>query len=726
MKTKYLIQNATFFVTTLFGFMSSLHADISDSVRKSKAVVLYEFKEASGDVLDTADLKFGPAANLQVINPAAVSRLQNGGIEIVAPTMIRSRGPVEKITNACKSSKAMTLEVWLENHESVEKRSGVVNRMDQPLRIVSFSRGLTSRNFLLGQFYDMGNLYEFAVNTSGTENETNRLGGSLTDPLSSKTTAIIIPDPNSERVVNSNMQKIVTTLSNEGIARMYLSDRNGNMYLAESSVKGFNGNAATYFDSWRTGNYLMLGNEYMSDADYGNYQSQPSNFASCTTATCLKNPNRYWKGKLFKVAVYCESLSKEVIYGVPQQEIKNAMFDIDPNLNITPNLKKAQDIYQRMTSSKTPISNPVLSQMEKMINAGDLVGAAGLATQDANFLNITVKDFAAKMSNRDETINVPLNDFTTTVIGAVRDNVSAQNLLTENMVYIADPTKAAVPADWVDDILISNNHFEALNNGHYDLSKVLVRKTQKLYSGKAAVENPTPAGLLTTRQWMAAHAVAGTNRRLVEFSFREFLCTPMEKAADSSGPDNVVGRDIDRFPGGSHAKYTTTCRACHTIMDGFRPAFANFTFSNNFVKSSLVVPSIGPNEDEAMSVGMIQNPPYVAKKYNHNDTVFPEGRVTTDDNWVNNANRGANVEQFGWTKNSGQGIQEFGRLLSESKAFPICMSKRVFKSVCKREPASSEQDVLNKIANEFATKQNFNLKYLFQRVVTTPECLGTN
>ena len=703
----------------------STKADISESIRNDKAVVLYRFQETTGNILDSGNAKFGAPAPLSIKNSSAVVRAP-GVLDIQAPTLIRSLAPVEKLTNACKASKGMTLEVWLENHESVEKRSGMDGRKDQPLRIVSFSKGLRTRNFLLGQFYDMGNLYEVAINTSGTENDSTRLGGSMTDPLTSKTSAIIIPDPNSERVVSSYQQKVITTLSAEGIARLYLSDRNGNMYLAETSTRGFSGSAATYFDTWRAGNYITLGNEYMSDADYDNYIGQPAFFATCTTADCLKNPNRYWKGKLFLVAVYCEALSKEDIFGGKMQEMTNNIYDVDPNLSLTPNLKKAQDIYQRITSSKTPIVNPVLSQMEKMINAGDLVGAAGLATQDANFYNITVKDFAARMSNRDETINVPLNDFTATIIGAVRDNINAQKLLTDNITYVADPTKSAVPSDWVDDLLQSNNHYEALSNGRYDLSKVLVQKTQKLFNGKAAVDNPTPAGLLTSRQWLAAHAIAGTNRRPVEYSLKEFLCTPLEKAADSSGPDNVVGRDIDRFPGGSHTKYTTTCRACHTIMDGFRPAFANFTFSNNFVKNSLLVPSIGMNDDEATSTGMIQNPPYIAKKLNHNETVFPEGRITVDDNWVNNANRGANVEQFGWTKTAGKGIQEFGRLLAESKAYPQCLSKRVFKSVCKREPSNTEVTTLNKIAEEFATKQNYNIRFLFQKIVTTPECLGGN
>jgi hypothetical protein len=350
--------------------------------------------------------------------------------------------------------------------------------------------------------------------------------------------------------------------------------------------------------------------------------------------------------------------------------------------------------------------------------------AAAVATdKNPDFYNIVVRDFALKMSNRDETINVPLNDFAATIIGVTKDNISAQKLLYDDITYVANPALAAVPNDIVDDVLLSNNHYDTLGKGKFDLAKVLVRTTQKVYDGAKAVPNPTPAGLLTSRQWLAAHAIAGTNRRPVEYSLREFLCTPIESAADSSGPDNVIGRDIDRFPGGSYAKFTSTCKACHTVMDGFRGAFARLTFSNNYVKHSFVTPAAKDGDDEATSAVMFQDPPYITKKLNHNESVFPGGRVITDDSWVNNANRGANAVNFGWTRDSGKGIKEFGQLISESKRFPTCLAERVFSNICKRQVIASDKLMIQKVADEFVSRQ-YNLKFLFQRIVTTQECLG--
>jgi len=97
-----------------------------------------------------------------------------------------------------------------------------------------------------------------------------------------------------------------------------------------------------------------------------------------------------------------------------------------------------------------------------------------------------------------------------------------------------------------------------------------------------------------------------------------------------------------------------------------------------------------------------------------------------DDNWVNNAVYGANSAYFAWKSTSGKGIQAFGKMLSESRQYPICLAKRVYSQVCKREPASSETEMLNAAATEFATNRNYSIKYLFQRIVTSKECLGGN
>ncbi len=708
-------------------------ADISDTVRRRDAVALYEFKDFSGNtVKDTSAV--APALDLAIARPSDFLTIAPSGLSFNKNrNQIYSTVPATKIINACKASNEMTLEVWIENGPSAELYSGQYPaKIPQPQRILSLSKGINQSSFTLGQFYDGTEKDQYMVGVRNNGQGTTRVGEAvLSNAVTTKQNEIIIPSFETNPA-NKTMQKLVFTLSKGQIASLYVTDRKGTTYISQTTQKGFTStDPNNYFSNWDADARLVLGNEYFSDMS--KFNSEPS--VSCQGDNASKagceSPNRYWGGKLYLVAIYCRALAKEEIFGSSAYQIvQNPALDIDLSFQISPTLVRAQNIYQRLTGVKTPIVNPVLKDMEKLLILNDTIGAAAIATSQASFYNITVRDFASRMSNRDETINTPLNDFTATVIGAVRDETSAKSLLTDNMVYVGDTSKASVPSDDINDILKSNNHYQALDTGRFDLSKVLVRTTQKVFDGKGAVENPTPAGLLTTRQWASAHAIAGTQRRMVEYTFREFLCTPIDRVADNTGPDNVIGRDIDRFPGGSYAKFTSTCRACHTIMDGFRPAFSQITFNSNMLMNTVVMSSVKTQEEEDMGKGVwTSDEPgasYVIGKLNKNKEVFPSGRVTSSDAWVNNAIFGSNLSTFEWKQTSGKGVADFGKLISESSQFPRCMAQRVFKSVCKRDPASSEDNLIKQAATEFATNRNFNLKYLFQKIATSDECLGSN
>ncbi len=706
-------------------------AQMDMAFRRANAIALYEFSETSGNIVRDSSQKGNP---LDLIISDASSGINRGPgyLTIQTRNLITSELAATKIIDACKASGELSIETWVENNDPAQLSVGEFpSGTAQPNRIVTLSSGLLKNNFSIGQFYDNAELYSSSINTSGNENPTTP-GGSLNNPIMSTKNQIIVPALETNSPPAAPMQKVILTLSKDQIARLYLSDRDGNISKAAMSATGFSKGAASLFSNWYPDAKLTLGNISTSITEVRN---ATGDFTKCVDGKTIANtpscaaPSRYWKGKIYLVGIYCKTLSDTDILGARAgAQITNKVIPIDPNLNVTETLKKAQDIFQRLTGVKTPIYDPVLREMEKKIISGDSIGAAALATQDSRFYNITVRDFASKMSNRAETITTPLNDFTATVIGAVRDEINAQRLLWDNIVYVADPAKTSVPSSLVADKLRSNNHYESLDTQRIDLAKVLMPTSQKIFDGSKGMDMPTPAGLLTTRQWMSAHAIAGTNRRLVEFSFREFLCTPLEKVADSTGPDNVVARDIDRFPGGSHSKFTTTCRACHTIMDGFRPAFGYFTFNNDYVMHSFTSPSAKNQDEEDKGSGMLKSPDagatYVHSKLNKNATVFPGGRVTVDDNWVNDAVYGANLPYFNWKRMSGKGIQEFGKMLSESKQFPLCMANRVYTTICKRAPSSAEDAMLAAVATEFSTTRNYNLKFLFQKIITTKECLG--
>ena len=656
-------------------------------------VALYLFNETTGPVRDVSG--FGDPLDLVIDRPDPAVQPVNrspGSLEIRFPTLIHSNGPATKIIDHCKANNELTLQVWLSNAASAE-----LPRIT-PIRIVTLSNPLSTnqnqqssanRNFFFGQDYDAGTMYRGVIRTSRSQS-----GGEIAN------------DINITKV--RELQSVVMTRDAQGISRLYVSYRDDNgrdrlvLRRELASDTDFHGS----FSNWDDAAILGLGNEISYN-------------------TGLQSEDRAWLGTLYAVAIFCKALSPVQILGgaAPPQPALRPL-NIDPSFVPTENHRRAAFLFRRLTGVTVPVTHPLIAQMATEIAGGTRIGwlrAAQIATSQPEFYNITVRDFAARMATREETVNAPLNDFVATIIGVVRDNENARSLLTGNFYYAADPDKAAVVDHLVDDILTSNNHYQDLERNRFNLAEVLVRRTpQSIYDGQGGVvANPDPAGLLTTRGWMEAHAVAGTNRRLVEYAFRQFMCVGMEHWADAYGPDNMVGRDIDRFPGNEHDTYTTSCRSCHSVMDSKRPAFARFDFSHGFIKNAFIhPPGDAPHQ-------MPQNPAGVAEKMNRNDDVFPGGYVISNDEWVNHAVRGANEAFFGWRseRQRGYGVREFGQLLAGSEAFPRCLAQRAFRSVCKRDVAPFERGMINQVAREFE-ENGYNLRLLFEMIAVTEECMG--
>lgn len=382
---------------------------------------------------------------------------------------------------------------------------------------------------------------------------------------------------------------------------------------------------------------------------------------------------------------------------------------------------EAKKLLERITGTKVSVDNPRLVQMKQLAAAGNWLGAAQIATSDPNFLNVTVKEMAQKMSTREESIQAGLNDFVATFIGMVRDDTDARKILTGDFFYRADtnklPSGVNVRSDFQVDLVQSNNHYSDLDKITVDIASVLIKEPGQIVMQpytNTIVYNPDPAGLLTTRSFMFSHAVAGTNRRPVEFAFRQFMCAPLDDWADTTASDARIGRDIDRFPGGDHNKFQTSCKGCHTVMDGFRGAFAKWHVDGNTVI----------NFDAAGTSSVRNFTNGVVNKMNANNSVFPAGFVTRDNSFVNNARGPANQSQFGWrgAADQGFGVKAFGEMLANSSRFSECMVKRAFEAVCRRPLNFADHSAFIKDqARRFET-QSYNMKKLFQMVALSKEC----
>ncbi len=383
--------------------------------------------------------------------------------------------------------------------------------------------------------------------------------------------------------------------------------------------------------------------------------------------------------------------------------------------------REAKRLLERISGTKVPASHPLLPRIKSNINANKWYEAAGVATEHPDFLNVTVKQMALKMSTREETIQTAFNDFAATFIGVVRDDRDARTLLTGNFQYIADvnkvPTGIMVRSEYNDHIVKSNTHFSDLENLNIPLNEVLKPIDGQLIlqsRTNTVVYNPDPAGLLTSRAFISSHAVAGTNRRPVEFTFRQFMCSPIDDWADTTVSDSRIGRDIDRYPGGDHTKFQVSCKGCHTVMDGFRGAFSKWNFSNDFISNRDV--QLNTN---GTIVGGVEG------KLNANTGVFPNGYVTTDNSFVNNARGPANEAKFGWRGNldPGYGVKDFGQQIANSSRFSECMVKRVFDSACRKDISFEDKSSFLKYYARRFEDTGYSLKRLYQMVAVTEECV---
>jgi hypothetical protein len=334
-----------------------------------------------------------------------------------------------------------------------------------------------------------------------------------------------------------------------------------------------------------------------------------------------------------------------------------------------PNATQATRIYNRIAGIP-----PSAAELSSMTSAADAITAALIATQDPSFYNNTIRNMAAPWTNRDQSVFVPLNDYTATVVGMVRDNVPFNTLLTADLLYIGDSASGAPaysPAN--------NDMYIAMDTNNVDLKAHLVSTTQSSLIGIPAAAT---AGVMTTRGAASAFFVNGTNRAMFRFTVLNHLCNDLPTVMDITRPPDRIRQDVTRSPGGASTLFLNNCIGCHSGMDPMAQAFAYYNFS---YPASEVGATAWPIGQIVYTAGQTQ------PKYHINNTNFPQGFNTPDDSWSNRWRTGPN-EILGWSASlpgSGQGAKSLGQELESSAAFASCQVTRVFKSVCLRAPNSS-------------------------------------
>ena len=397
--------------------------------------------------------------------------------------------------------------------------------------------------------------------------------------------------------------------------------------------------------------------------------------------------------------------------------------------------RQAKRIHDRLTGV-TP-SNATIDAMEIEL-LGDSSGksAANYAINTSpegrrGFYNVTVKNFAAPWTNEDQTVFTPLNDYTATVIGMVRDGIDFRQVLSGDIIYRGNNGLGI--AAYSND---NNNHYQQLEalgtvTGNLASSSVLQGPNQGVTQSSVTGLPPSAtAGVMTSRAGAMAFFFDGTNRAMFRFTLMNHLCTDLEPLKDNSRAPNRVRRDVSRSPGGDSRIYLNNCVGCHAGMDGMAGAFAYYewVYSNDQSDGHLEYRNTANTAEFDPVTG-------VALKNHINEDTFEHGYHTIDDSWVNYWRVGPNSvlglrpgdSGIGWgypaevsnvdTENDyafGNGAKSLGVELANTKAFAQCQVDKVFKTVCLRDPNVFDADrtkrdefVSNFIGNGYDMREVF-------------------
>ncbi len=323
----------------------------------------------------------------------------------------------------------------------------------------------------------------------------------------------------------------------------------------------------------------------------------------------------------------------------------------------------AYKIFNRING--VPPSAAKLDELTALVTAGKAKEAAlaAINAPEGQFYTTTLRNLVSRWTNRDISPRVPLNDYTATVLGMIRDDVPFNTVLSADILYTVN--LPGVPAY----SLANNNHYAFADTQGANLQAVLTKAVQSEMPG--ALPAAAIAGVMSTRGFGDAFYRAGTNRRAVAFTLQTFLCKELEALHDNTRADTRVRRDVTRAPGGDSAMYRNRCSGCHAGMDAFGGAFAFHDF------------------DETANT-MIYTAGTVREKFNRNQTEFPDGYVTTDDSWFNNWVAGPNAAIAWAGAASGNGAKALGAALANSGGFNTCMASRAVEAMCLRAPVEAK------------------------------------
>jgi hypothetical protein len=345
---------------------------------------------------------------------------------------------------------------------------------------------------------------------------------------------------------------------------------------------------------------------------------------------------------------------------------------------------QAKRIYDRIAG--VPPSPTELDTLANLMESSGPEAVALEATKAPSFYSVVLKNFVTPWTNRDQTVFAPLNDYTATVIGMVRDDKPFNTVLSSNILYTLKTGGLPAPS------ATGNEHYEDAETRGVDLKADLVETNQTAVYG---TPDAGTAGLITTRAAAASFFIDGTNRAMFRFTMINHMCRDLEQLADTARPPDRIRQDVSRSPGGDSRIFLNNCIGCHSGMDPMAQAFAYYDFDDTQKK-------------------LVYTPGAVNEKYFINSDNFKPGFITPNEDWENRWRVGHN-SLLGFSSGlpgKGTGAKSLGEEIANSDAFAVCQVEKAFKAVCFRAPSdAADRSAVSAAVSNF--KAGYNLRTAF-------------
>ena len=374
-----------------------------------------------------------------------------------------------------------------------------------------------------------------------------------------------------------------------------------------------------------------------------------------------------------------------------------------PGQAVADSASQAKRMHDRLAG--IPPSASTLQEMTALINAGDELSAAQIALSSPSFYNVTLKNWITPWTNEESDVFAPLNDYTATVIGIVRDDIDFRQILSGDILYVANSSVNVTPYS-----MSHNRHYEELENLGADLSSVLQQTTQ---SSLTNIPSEATAGIMTTRGAAKSFFKDGTNRAMFRFTLINHMCRDLEALKDTSRPPDRIRQDLSRSPGGDSRIFFNSCAGCHAGMDPLAQAYAYYNYEYNVEadpegeNGRLIYNQEGQLDPVTGS--------RVTQKHQINENNFPFGFVIQDDRWDNYWRKGPN-QLVGWSEQLagfGNGAKSMGEELANSQVFAQCQVNKLFENVCLRKAQdANDRDAISQMTSTFMSN-SYRIKDVF-------------